>query len=152
VFDREEWDVADGDGADAGELFEERAIADVDADRVWESILDDESSTDEPGGPCPGTDAGPERTDARERSHTVPKREYCQSCVFFSEPPAVACTHDAGTIVEVVDSERFVVRGCPVVAGRVDTDGTVLAWDGPAGDGRVPSVAERTDRPGTDEQ
>jgi hypothetical protein len=64
----------------------------------------------------------------------VPKGEYCESCYFFTDPPAVGCRYAESEIVEIVDSEQFRVRNCPVVAGVVDTDGTDIGGDGD-GDG-----------------
>lgn len=108
----------------ADDLFEEMDVADVDADRVWESVLDDEdgASIDPSAGETGETD---DAVDADE-GQIVRKRDHCESCEFFTAPPEVACTDEDGEIVEVVDSERFRVRNCPVVAGRIDTDGAVL--------------------------
>jgi hypothetical protein len=125
----------DGDaGGGADELFEEMDVTDVDAERVWESVLDDEAG-DGDGASIGPSAGGPDETgdtadtadaaDADE-GHVVRKRDHCESCECFTAPPEVACTDEDGEIVEVVDSERFRVRNCPVVAGRIDTDGTVL--------------------------
>jgi hypothetical protein len=141
--ERTEGDV----GAGADELFEEMDVTDVDAERVWESVLDDEVG-DADGPPVDPSAGGPDETvgtgdtadaadaaDADEE-HVVRKRNHCESCECFTAPPEVACTDDDGEIVEVVDSERFRVRNCPVVAGRIDTDGTILdGSDGSVVDG-----------------
>jgi len=80
----------------------------------------------------PGTDRGASGSDretlgsdplggtSREASAehdeaVVDKRQYCQQCPYFSEPPEVACSHDGTTIVEVLMDGQFRVRGCPVV-------------------------------------
>jgi hypothetical protein len=121
---------ADGGGSGADELFEEMDVTDVDADRVWESVVDDEdgASIDPSAGGTDGTVDTGDTVDAvdADEGHVVRKRDHCESCEFFTAPPEVACTDEDGEIVEVVDSERFRVRNCPVVAGRIDTDGTIL--------------------------
>ncbi|WP_318568458.1 hypothetical protein [Salinigranum marinum] len=131
-----------GVGGGADELFEEMDVTDVDADRVWESVLDDADDGDgasiDPAAVGAdkrvGTDDTADAADADE-GHVVRKRDHCESCEFFTAPPEVACTDEDGEIVEVVDSERFRVRNCPVVAGRIDTDGTAL--DASDGNGSV---------------
>lgn len=117
-----------GAGTDVDDLFEEEDVADVDAERVWESLVDedDEDEEDVPVGDSLSVeiDERVERTGSDE--HVVPKRDYCESCRFFSDPPEVACTYEGAHIVEVVDGDRFRVRHCPVVAGIVDTEGRHL--------------------------
>jgi len=124
-------------GGGADELFEEMDVTDVDAERVWASVLDDEAgdgdgvsidhSAGGPGETSETVDTGhTDDTADADEGHVVRKRDHCESCKFFTAPPEVACTDEDGEIVEVVDSERFRVRNCPVVAGRIDTDGTVL--------------------------
>lgn len=143
--DREDLEAPRPDGREADgdveALFEEMNVAEVDPDRVWESVLDeadDESlgDVDDPAatsdaGPGSGIEGPPDDADDGDEGHLVRKRAYCESCQYFTAPPEVACTYDGGEIVEVVDSERFRVRNCPVVAGRIDTDGVAL------GDGDV---------------
>ncbi|AUV82996.1 hypothetical protein C2R22_16210 [Salinigranum rubrum] len=127
-------DLGDAGDADAGadregnELFEEMDVSDVDTDAVWESVLDE--SDDLIGDATPGVDVG-QATAADVEStvgddHIVPKDDYCESCHFFSAPPAAECSYEDAAIVEVVDMEQFRVRNCPVVAGLVDTDGAVF--------------------------
>jgi hypothetical protein len=113
--------------------FEEMSAGDVDGEAVWESLSD---SSEEAGAadvvdPAAAPDeAGPERedveavprgeADAARPDHVVPARSFCEQCRHFSEPPAVACTHEGTDIVELVDLDRFRVRGCPVVEERAD--------------------------------
>jgi hypothetical protein len=132
--------AADDDALDgsASELFEEVDISDIDAERIWESVLDGETASPSGADPIgdgpstPGIDPDPAfdpdsaEADDERSDHVVRTREYCQSCHFFTAPPEATCGHDGSEILEAVDSERFRVRNCPVVAGRVDTDGTVL--------------------------
>ena len=130
-----------GEGAvpsDADELFEEMDVSNVDTDALWESVLDDSDAepVDFGAADAPGDDttaAGDEESGATSasaseedepRKTVVPKDSHCESCHFFSKPPEVACTYEGAEIVEIVDSERFQVENCPVVAGVVDTDGT----------------------------
>ncbi|WP_142858195.1 hypothetical protein [Salinigranum halophilum] len=116
--------------AEGDELFEEMDVADVDTDAVWESVLTDEG--DDERADALGADIDP--TEAVESTvgddHIVPKGDYCESCHFFSAPPAVACSYDGAAVVEVVDREQFRVRNCPVVEGIVDTDGTAVPREG----------------------
>ena len=131
-----------GEGAvpsDTDELFEEMDVSDVDTDALWESVLDgsDAEPVDFDAAGASGDDtaadgdevwkaasASASGSEADEQRETVvPKDSHCESCYFFSAPPEVACTYEGSEIVEIVDSERFQVENCPVVAGVVDTDG-----------------------------
>lgn len=118
-------DEAFGDDEPASELFEEQEVAEVDTEQVWESVLGDDEET--------GTRSIVSELDDRveatddDAEHLVPKRAYCESCHYFSEPPTVACTYEGSSIVEVLDSEQFRVRNCPVVAGEIDTKGRRLS-------------------------
>jgi hypothetical protein len=126
--------VTRGAGESEQELFEEIDVdvGSVDADAVWESVLadeDDAGATDPAGktatpeGTTEASDTGVGTADGDSDETVVAKRQYCQSCDFFTAPPEVACTYEGSEIVEIVDSSRFRVRNCPVVAGEVDTDG-----------------------------
>lgn len=106
--------------------FERVEVEDIDGEDVWESL-----EGEEPAAERSAIDAGAdaervEREDpgAERPDHVVEKSAYCQRCRFLSAPPEVRCTHEGTAIVEVVDSERFRVRGCPMVAegGAVDRD------------------------------
>jgi hypothetical protein len=103
---------AEGDRADAEsfegleEFFEEEPYEEVDADELWDAL---EGEPD----PTAGVETG-ESPD----EHIVPKRQYCESCEYFSEPPEVHCTHPGTTIVEFEDSDHVRVRNCPIVAER----------------------------------
>jgi hypothetical protein len=140
--DAEDSRPAGSEADDVDALFEEMNVAEVDPDRVWESVLDEDDDplrdASDPGAtgdadPGPGSgDASddadnPDDGDDADDGHLVRKRAYCESCEYFTAPPEVACTYDGGEIVEVVDSDRFRVRNCPVVAGRIDTDGVALS-------------------------
>jgi hypothetical protein len=138
------------------ELFEEMDVAEVDADAVWESVVADEggsdldaSVSDTPGGTQFYADVEPDEGDGS----VVPKDDYCESCAFFTAPPEVACEYDGSSIVEVVDTERFRVRGCPVVTGDVDTDGVALggADDSDDPDTGDSGAAADSDDPDTDD-
>lgn len=90
------------------ELFERLDTGSTEAPS-WETLV----STDGPADGTPG-DVDPGTVEER----VVPKRKYCQDCVHLAAPPDVACTHDDGEILEVVDTDSFRVRNCPVVAHR----------------------------------
>lgn len=91
-----------------GDPFEQMDV-DVATDDVWES-LDSEGSGFEIGGDATLVDH-----DERHEDHLVSKRQYCQRCPHFSEPPEVECGHDGTAIVEVVGIDEFRVRNCPMV-------------------------------------
>lgn len=132
--------------ADADELFEEMDVSDVDSEAVWNSVLngDDTEPADvtaqqlsESEGVEDEDDDGlnnsidePTGADSEATETLVPKRSYCESCHFFADPPEATCTYSGAEIVEIVDSEQFRVRNCPVVAGFVNTDGTAATEDG----------------------
>lgn len=101
--------------------FERVEVDEVDEEEVWESLAADEGTAAERASIGAGADAERvERDDpgAERPDHVVEKAAYCQRCRFFSSPPEVRCTHDGTDIVEVVDVDRFRVRGCPMVAQR----------------------------------
>ncbi|MFB6125881.1 MAG: hypothetical protein ABEJ79_01075 [Halolamina sp.] len=104
-------DPAVGTGED--DPFEPVDVDEVNESSVWEDVVEgDDTET------APDTGLGP-AADARTRSdgvteHVVDKREYCQRCPHFSEPPRALCTHEGTTIAEVVDADHFRVRDCPV--------------------------------------
>jgi len=128
-----EEDDAGGTGPAGGEdPFEQVEVGDIDEEEVWESIDDEGATPDEPSIGA-GVDAERvERDDpgAKRPDHVVDKGSYCQRCRFFSAPPDVRCTHDGTEVVEVVDSERFRVRGCPMVSRGEAVDRPSDADDG----------------------
>lgn len=103
--------------------FERVEVSEVDSEALWESLADADGDPGPGGGsePVGGADPGEESErggDADERpEHVVNKREYCQRCRYLSTPPEVACGHEGTDIVELVDADRFRVRGCPMAAG-----------------------------------
>lgn len=107
--------------ADADSLFESVDVDELDSEAVWDSLL----SEDDPEA-LGGDAAAVSPDDAGGRpEYVVSKREYCQRCQFFTDPPDVGCTYEGSEIVDVEDFERFRVRGCPVVAADdVDAEGT----------------------------
>jgi len=105
---RESRETPDADVPD--DPFEPVDVAEVDDEAVWESFVEGES------GPETGVGLGTETQQAPgSDEHVVPKRDFCQRCPHFTVPPETACTHDGTTIVEVVDTDHFRVRNCPVV-------------------------------------
>lgn len=83
--------------------FEEMAIENVEED-VWSAL---ESGLESPD---IGGDARPVGED-----HIVDKRAYCQRCPHFTAPPETACTHEGTEIVEVVSTDEFRIRNCPMI-------------------------------------
>lgn len=74
---------------------------------VWETLGEEGTAGESTLAPVRGTDELEE--------NVVDKRSFCQRCRYLSAPPAVECTHEGTEILEVVDSDRFRVRGCPMV-------------------------------------
>jgi hypothetical protein len=90
--------------------FEPVEVDEVDDEAVWESFAEGETEPEAQVG------VGAEAERATEPDeHVVPKRSFCQRCPHFTAPPEMACTHEGTTIVEAVDTDRFLVRNCPVV-------------------------------------
>ena len=136
------WDELAG-GETPAETFDPDAVAgtSVDADPA-ETVAAGRAEV-EAGGAEPvdagGTDTtvGQATTGQPDGSHTagdsneavVDKRKYCQQCPYFSEPPAVGCSHEGTSIVEVLLDGQFRLRNCPVVT-ESGPDRTILN-DGP---------------------
>lgn len=97
------------DGDDLFErAFDRVDVESVDAGDVWSTLEDDhiEATVESP------------RTDAEREVFVIPKRDYCQRCQYFSDPPDVACTYEGSEIVALEDVEHFRVADCPVVRGE----------------------------------
>lgn len=112
--------------------FEQMSVGEIDEEALWSSLESDETvgvgdTTDvetdsvDKTDPVPGAESV-EDAGSGMREHVVPKQTYCQSCPYLDDPPALACTHEGTDIVEVVDSERFRVRDCPMVDESVTPD------------------------------
>ncbi|MEF8856570.1 MAG: hypothetical protein V5A16_04025 [Haloplanus sp.] len=97
------------------DLFETVDVDAVDDEAVWESFVEGEMGPEERVGR--GAAAEPV---SESDEHVVPKRDFCQRCPHFADPPETACTHEGTTIVEVVDTDHFRVRDCPIVADEDD--------------------------------
>lgn len=121
-------DDAGSNGADdeLAELFDDVDIEAADGD-VWEDLAAGNDPAAEEGDlfeqfaeEGPTQEHSPEvDTDGEEA--VVPKSRFCQRCEYFSAPPEVSCGHPGTVIEEVVDSEQFRVRNCPVVEERHGT-------------------------------
>jgi hypothetical protein len=109
-FPDEELEAADG-GVDAeADPFEEMEVEDLNEEDVWAALSEAEEPEVEIGGA-----ATPVETEEGVEDHIVDKREYCQRCPYFTEPPTVACSHEGTSIVEAVSTDEFRVRGCPMI-------------------------------------
>ncbi|SDM56351.1 hypothetical protein SAMN04487949_2094 [Halogranum gelatinilyticum] len=121
---------------DLDEAFEPVDVDEVDTDDLWNEVFGDGPGDDVGGavgagepsvstrtagtsaseltnGSAPSAAAGDWAATAADE--TVSKRDYCQKCPHFSEPPEATCTHEGTEIVEVVTVEQFRVRNCPMV-------------------------------------
>jgi hypothetical protein len=104
------------------ELFEEVDVGDIDTEAVWGAVVEEGTPPEEALDDLQDTAAG--EADAAEQTavdeHVVDKREYCQRCAFFTDPPDVGCTNEGTEILELVDSDRFRVRNCPKVDAEAE--------------------------------
>lgn len=94
------------------DLFEPVDVDQIDEDAVWEAFTQGEMDSEAEVG------LGSTVETAAPDEHVVSKREFCQRCPHFTAPPDVACTHEGTTIVEVVDTDDFRVRNCPIVEDK----------------------------------
>lgn len=116
-----------GDGPE--DPFVEMDVEEIDEEDVWDEITAEETSAEaeamEEAAFAEESAAGAAAV-AEENETIVEKSSYCQQCEFFSEPPDVACTNQGTEIIELVDTNRFRVRNCPVVRQRRGTTEEVL--------------------------
>lgn len=91
------------------EAFSERDFEALEVESLWSSVDGDESS---------GSRAGGESIEAGQRTVVVSKRNFCERCRFFSEPPGVHCTHEGTEIREFVDMDHVRLYDCPIVEER----------------------------------
>lgn len=95
--------------------FEDMSVSEADAEIDWDELVEGEA---EPAGGPTAARAEP----VAPEEHVVDKRQFCQRCDYFSAPPETACTHEGTEIVEVVDSDHFRVRDCPMVGEDGEPD------------------------------
>lgn len=110
-FPEEELEAAAGEVDAESDPFEEMEVEDLDEEDVWAALSEAEEPEVEIGG-----EATPVETEEGVEDHIVDKREYCQRCPYFTEPPTVACSHEGTEIVEAVTTDEFRVRGCPMIS------------------------------------
>lgn len=110
-FPDEELEAAAGEVDAETDPFEEMEVEDLDEEDVWAALSEAEEPEVEIGGA-----ATPVETEEGAEDHIVDKREYCQRCPYFTEPPTVACSHEGTEIVEAVTTDEFRVRGCPMIS------------------------------------
>jgi len=152
---------ADDDPDPGEDPFEEVDVGDLDGENLWASLSGEGSGTETGAAGAPSADASTgssavaepntvsvdaDAADARSE-HVLDKREYCQRCPYLTAPPEVACEHEDTDILEVVDAERFRVRGCPMVTdeGRPTFSAGREAGDGTERDGASTARGRRGD-------
>lgn len=93
---REPGDLDDPIDADAPDtdLFETVDVDTVDDEAIWESFVEGETGPEGQVGLGADVEAAPDPAE-----HVVPKRDFCQRCPHFSDPPDTACTHAGTTII-----------------------------------------------------
>lgn len=103
--------------------FERMEAGAVDGEDVWEEILSEGEASEAERAVGVGASAieVDGASEAERTEYVVPKDEFCGRCPYLGDPPELACENDSTEIVEVTDSERFRVRGCPF-AGRDDSE------------------------------
>lgn len=102
------------------EAFESVEVDAVDAAALWDQL---ETSPPDAGPTDATVTDGPAATDDGERDvQTIPIREYCMRCQYFSAPPEVRCEHAAGEILELVGTDEFRVADCPIVGGSEELE------------------------------
>ncbi|SEA36423.1 hypothetical protein SAMN04488065_2840 [Haloplanus vescus] len=101
---------ADADAPSDSDPFESVDVDHIDEDAVWEAFAEGDTGQEASIGLESPAETAPEADE-----HVVPKRDFCQRCPHFSAPPDTACTHEGTTIVEMVDTDHFRVRNCPIV-------------------------------------
>jgi len=85
--------------------FAEMDVEQIDPEIVWQELTSAQSQGS----------VG----DVQDRTYAdVSKHSYCEQCEYFSEPPAVHCSHEGTEIVEFLDMETVRVVDCPVVTER----------------------------------
>ena len=107
----EELDELDESQLPLDDPFEEIEIEEIDEDEVWDAILEDDLSDEQPSlpDPEPGNDSN---------ETIVKSAQYCKKCEHFSAPPDSVCNNPGTEIVELVGVDRFLLRNCPVVESR----------------------------------
>jgi hypothetical protein len=99
---------------DADDRFDEVRVGEVDEETLWASLADPDAAD----AAHVGANATAERVHEDipgYDDHVVPKDAFCGRCPHLAPPPELACEHEGTEIVEVVDSERFLVRNCPMI-------------------------------------
>lgn len=99
------------------EAFSEQPVEGLEEESVWSSIEGDDTSE---------FGAIGEVVEAGERTYVVSKRNFCERCHYFSEPPDAHCTHEGTEIREFVDMNHVRLYDCPIVEERgLGEDGLV---------------------------
>lgn len=120
-MDREE--LADEDGLVESVLEGEEVGPDADSSGEPASAAGAAVGPESNGssGSAPPDGTGEEPAPVRDEV-VVPKRRYCEGCQYFSDPPETACEHPGTDILELVDTDHFLVADCPVVEWRRELD------------------------------
>lgn len=89
--------------------FSEESFEAIEEESVWTAIEEEDTS-----------DFGAigEVVEAGDRTYVVSKRNFCERCRFFGEPPDAHCTHPGTEIREFVDMNHVRLYACPIVEER----------------------------------
>ena len=99
----------------AEDPFDTVAFQELGEADVWDVIEEDKGTEARIGHASPSGDAD---------TTVVSKREFCEQCEYFAEPPEARCTHDGTDIREFVDRTQVRVSNCPIVEQRGLSTGT----------------------------
>ena len=103
-------ELSELDEVDEDSLFESMSVGEVDSESVWEELVETDDATQR----YPGVGGPAERVGVNDE-YVVEKATFCKRCPFLNDPPKLGCDNEGTEILEVVDSEHFRVRGCPMV-------------------------------------
>lgn len=133
----------------ASDPFEEIDVEEIDGETVWDLLSEAGGGVGVGAEGDLGADPDVARRERRGPSatghdHVVPKAAYCERCQHLSAPPELACGREGTEIIEVVDSERFRVRGCPFADADFGGPGAGSSDADSAPTGTGPTIESRT--------
>ena len=104
----------DRDAAEDDSPFETMDVGELDGEEVWSELFEEGETEREKR---IGIGAQVERVEGGRdyEDFVVEKAKFCKQCPHLGEPPLLSCSREGTEIIEVVDSERFRVRDCPMV-------------------------------------
>ncbi len=99
-------------------LFESVDVDSIDGKELLNNVTEPQRGFDDASDGTEAIGEGLSERNLDASEDILEKRTYCQQCPYLSEPPNLRCKHDGTAILEVIDSDRFRVRGCPMVTAE----------------------------------